>query len=139
VLDQPIELSVEDLDGSPSLRKLCILLVAQEERWLSAAGEGPEPDYRPDAEMAQVAARHLRAGQRFRSFVERVTAEGQLDDTVVDTFCDPPQEYTYGGIIAHVLTFAAHRRTVAIGALHSAGITELDSGDPRVWVVENAA
>jgi AraC family transcriptional regulator len=65
--------------------------------------------------------------------------DGQLDDTVVDTLCDPPQEYTYGGIIAHVLTFAAHRRMVAIGALHSAGVIDLGIGDPRLWVAENAA
>ena len=139
VLDRPIELTVQDLDDAPSLRMLCVLLVAQEERWLSVAGEGPEPDYGADADMDEIAARHRRSGQRFRSFVQRVTRDGQLDDTVVDTLCDPPQEYTYGGIIAHVLTFAAHRRTVAVGALTSAGVTELGIGDPRLWVAENAA
>ena len=134
VLDRPVELSVEGIDDNPSLRELCVLLVAQEERWLSVAGEGPAPDYGSDADLAEVAARHRAAGERFRSFVARVTADGGLEDTVVDTLCDPPQEYTYGGIIAHVITFAAHRRTMAVGALASAGVTDLGSGDPRLWV-----
>ena len=52
--------------------------------------------------------------------------------------CDPPEVFTYGGMLAHVLTFAAHRRTLAIGALHSAGITDLGAGDPMRWVAEAA-
>lgn len=134
VLDRPVELSVEGIDDSPSLRELCVLLVAQEERWLAVAGEGPTPDYAPDADLAEVAARHRLAGERFRSFVARVTAEGRLEDTVVDTLCDPPEEFTFGGIIAHVITFAAHRRSLAVGALASAGVTDLGAGDPCLWV-----
>jgi hypothetical protein len=41
-------------------------------------------------------------------------------------------------MLGHVLTFAAHRRTLAIGALHSAGITDLEAGDPMRWVAEAA-
>jgi hypothetical protein len=37
-----------------------------------------------------------------------------------------------------VLTFAAHRRTLAIGALHSAGIIDLGAGDPMTWVAQAA-
>jgi hypothetical protein len=46
--------------------------------------------------------------------------------------------FTYGGMLAHVLTFAAHRRTLAVGALHSAGITDLGAGDPMRWVADAA-
>lgn len=53
---------------------------------------------------------------------------------MLDTLCDPPQEYTFGGIIAHVLNFAAHRRSLALGALASAGVIDLGNGDPRTWV-----
>jgi hypothetical protein len=44
--------------------------------------------------------------------------------------------YTYGGMIAHVLTFAAYRRTLVVGALDAAGIPELGWGDPMKWVAE---
>ena len=73
-------------------------------------------------------------GARFRPLVGRLIEEGRLDDVVLDTLCDPPQEYTFGGIIAHVLNFAAHRRSLALGALASAGVIDLGNGDPRTWV-----
>ena len=43
------------------------------------------------------------------------------------------------GVIAHILTFAAHRRTLVAGALIDAGITDLGAGDPRLWVAQSAA
>ena len=37
-------------------------------------------------------------------------------------------------MIAHVLTFAAHRRTLVVLALDEAGIKDLGWGDPMKWV-----
>jgi AraC family transcriptional regulator len=37
-------------------------------------------------------------------------------------------------MIAHVLTFAAHGRTLVCGALAKAGIADLGAGDPMQWV-----
>jgi hypothetical protein len=37
-------------------------------------------------------------------------------------------------VLAHVLTFSAARRTIAIGVLDSAGISDLGSGDPARFV-----
>lgn len=45
---------------------------------------------------------------------------------------ESPQFFTYGGMIAHVLTYAAYRRTLVVGALSSAGITDLED-DPLAW------
>jgi hypothetical protein len=55
---------------------------------------------------------------------------GRGPDKCIDAICDPRETLTYGGVLAHVLTFAAVRRTMAIGALESAGITDLGAGDP---------
>ena len=44
--------------------------------------------------------------------------------------------FSYGGVVAHVLTFAAYRRTLVCGALWDEGITDLGNGDPRLWVAE---
>ena len=66
----------------------------------------------------------------------RIVEEGRLDETFVDTHCDPPQVFSYGGVVAHVLTFAAYRRTLVCGALWDEGITDLGNGDPRLWVAE---
>ena len=64
--------------------------------------------------------------------------EDRLEETFIDTTCDPPAVFTYGGVVAHVLTFAAHRRTLVCGALIDAGITDLGDGDPRLWVAQPA-
>ena len=50
--------------------------------------------------------------------------------------CEPPEVFTYGGTIAHVLTFAKHRRTLVAGALVDAGISDLGAGDSIRWVAE---
>lgn len=63
----------------------------------------------------------------------------RLDDTFVDATCEPPEVFTYGGMIAHVLTFAAHRRTLVCGALYSFGITDLEAADPLRWVEQPAS
>jgi hypothetical protein len=41
-------------------------------------------------------------------------------------------------MIAHVLTFAAHNRTLAALALKKAGIGDLGWGDPMKWVAAPA-
>ena len=78
-------------------------------------------------------------GPQYLGLVREVTAQGRLDDTFVDALCEPAQVFTYGGMIAHVLTFAAHRRTLVAGALIDAGITDLGAGDPRLWVAETGS
>ena len=48
----------------------------------------------------------------------------------------PAGRVTYGGMIAHVLTFAAHNRTLVVLALKKAGIEDLGWGDPMSAVAE---
>ena len=61
------------------------------------------------------------------------------DTAFVDAICEPPETFTFGGMVAHVLTFSAHRRTLLVGALHDLGITDLGSGDPINWERRGAA
>jgi hypothetical protein len=78
------------------------------------------------------------AGPAFLGRAREVIDGNRLDETFVDAICDPPEVFTYGGMLGHVLTFAAHRRTLAVGALYSAGITDLEAGDPMRWVADAA-
>jgi hypothetical protein len=89
--------------------------------------------------VSQLRAKLAEAGPAFVAQVHAIVGEGRLDETFVDAVCDPPEVFTYGGMIAHVLTFAAHRRTLVCGALADAGITDLGAGDPMRWVAEPAA
>jgi AraC family transcriptional regulator len=136
-LDEPITVSVEGVDDDPTLRSLLSRLVGQMDMW-NAAMENRAYDFdvERDESLRSIRARLDSAGPDFLARAHEVIDESRLDETFVDATCDPPRVFTYGGMLAHVLTFAAHRRTLAIGALHSAGITDLGAGDPMRWVAE---
>ena len=77
-------------------------------------------------------------GPTYLAHVRDVVADDRLDDTFVDALCEPAEVFTYGGMIAHVLTFAAHRRTLVALAFARHGVDELGWGDPMVWVAQPA-
>jgi AraC-like DNA-binding protein len=138
-LDAPIELSVEDLDADPTLRSLLSRLVGQLAMWDAAVHARPyDFELETGESLTSMRARLAEAGPAFLSAVRTIVDEGRLDETFVDAICDPPEVFTYGGMIAHVLTFAAHRRTLVCGALIEAGVTDLGAGDPMRWVAEPA-
>ncbi len=138
-LDAPIELSVEGVDDDPTLRSLLSRLVGQMDMW-NAAMDSRAYDFEVERgeSIESIRARLRDAGPVFLDRALEVIDGSRLDETFVDAICEPPEVFTYGGMIAHVLTFAAHRRTLAIGALHSVGITDLGAGDPMRWVAEAA-
>jgi AraC family transcriptional regulator len=138
-LDAPIELSVEGVDDDPTLRSLLSRLVGQMDMW-NAAMDSRVYDFEVERgeSIESIRARLRDAGPVFLDRAREVIDGSRLDETFVDAICEPPEVFTYGGMIAHVLTFAAHRRTLAIGALHSVGITDLGAGDPMRWVAEAA-
>ena len=63
-------------------------------------------------------------------------AEGRLADTVIDALCDPPESFQLYGIVAHVLTYSAHRRELARTMLARHGI-RARCGDPLDWMRGN--
>jgi len=130
-LDRPIELSVESIDERPtSLRTQTDKLVYQLEMWVTAVEGGTAMPPRGDTTSDGLRRRLDTVAPRFRELVVEPVREGRGDETFVDAVCDPPETFSYGGIVAHVLTFSAVRRTIAIGALETAGIGDLGSGDP---------
>ena len=139
VLDAPVEISVEGLDDDPTLRSLLSRLVGQLAMWDAAVDDRPyDFEVEQGEAVAGMRARLAEAGPAFLTQVRTIVDEGRLDETFVDAICDPPEVFTYGGMIAHVLTFAAHRRTLVCGALIDAGVTDLGAGDPMRWVAEPA-
>jgi AraC-like DNA-binding protein len=139
-LDKPIVISVEGIDDEPTVRSLLSRLVGQLGMW-NAAMASRDYDWSVEQhETVDSMRRRLTIeGPAYLEHVRSVVAEGRLDETFVDALCEPAEVFTYGGVIAHVLTFAAHRRTLVAGALIDAGITDLGAGDPRLWVAEAAA
>jgi AraC family transcriptional regulator len=138
-LDKRIELSVEDIDEDQTIRSLLSRLIGQMDMWNNAIHDRRyDGDVEKHESIDSMRARLPRVGAAFLAEVRRVTSEGRLDETFVDAQCEPAEIFTYGGLIAHVLTFAAHRRVLVLGALESAGISDLGAGDPRKWVAEAA-
>ncbi len=133
-LDAPIELSVESIDADMTLRGTMDRLVGQLEMWVTSLEGGTEMPQPTDRSPAGMRTRLAAAGPKFQELVLDPVAAGRGGDTFIDAMCDPPRTFSYAGVLAHVLTFAAFRRTIAIGALESAGIGDLGSGDPMQYV-----
>jgi AraC family transcriptional regulator len=133
-LDTPIDLSVESIGASMTLRGTVDRLVGQLEMWVTSLEGGDEMPHPADSDTASMRSRLAIAGPKFRELVLGPITAGKGDDIFLDAMCDPPRTFSYAGVLAHVLTFAAFRRTIAIGALESAGVDDLGAGDPMHYV-----
>jgi AraC-like DNA-binding protein len=134
-LDATLGTGIED--DLPSMRSLLSRLIGQMDMWNCALAMR-DYDWSQESREAIDAMRSRLAevAPLFVAHVREVAEQGRLDETFVDALCEPAEVYTYGGMIAHVLTFAAYRRTLVVGALDAAGIPELGWGDPMKWVAE---
>ncbi len=134
-LDTEIVISVPLVDDEPTVRRLLSRLVGQMHMWNEViALRGYDFAIERHEPITSIRGRLDEQGPVFADHVSQVIAEGRLDETFVFADATPPKIFTYGGLIAHVITFAAHRRTLVVGALTSFGIDDLDHGDPREWV-----
>ena len=132
-LDDRIGLDVDD--DVQSIRSLLSRLVGQLGMWNAAIGQYDYDWSVEDHEsVLSLRARLAVDGPKYLAEVRRVVAAEELDETFIDALCDPAEVFTYGGMIAHVLTFAAHRRTLVALALDKAGVGDLGWGDPMRWV-----
>ena len=136
-LDRPIVLSVDDEEQT--IRSLLSRLIGQMGMW-NAALASRDYDWSVEDHEGIESMRERLAGEgpTYLSHVRDVCEQGRLDDTFVDALCEPAEVFTYGGMSAHVLTFAAHRRTLVVLALDAAGIQDLGWGDPMRWVAATA-
>jgi AraC family transcriptional regulator len=135
-LDQPIVLDVDPNDGVPqSIRSLLSRLIGQMGMW-NAALATRDYDWSVEQHESLTSMRERLAveGPTYLAHVRDVVADDRLDDTFVDALCEPAEVFTYGGMIAHVLTFAAHRRTLVVLAFGRHGVEDLGWGDPMGWV-----
>jgi AraC family transcriptional regulator len=118
------------LEGEePDAARMAQRLVATLEIWTAAiAGEpydGPPP--------GTLLERLERAGRRFTRLTRAIRDRGAWDEGFVDALCEPPQSFTYGGVLAHVLQFGAIRREMLASVLTELGAPPGPAGDPIVW------
>lgn len=136
-LDQAIEVDVDD--DPQTIRSLLSRLIGQMGMW-NAAMADRDYDWSVEEHESLSSMRErlaVEAPTYLRHVTDVVTGD-RLDETFVDALCEPAQVFTYGGMIAHVLTFAAHRRTLVALAFKTHGVDELGWGDPMMWVAQPA-
>lgn len=112
----------------PSAALMAERLVATLEVWVAAILGEPTPE-----PAAGPLVRLDRAGRAFSAIARRVRDEGAWDDAFVDALCEPPQAFTLGGVLSHVLTYGAIRREMLASVLRELGATVPSSGDPIEW------
>jgi AraC-like DNA-binding protein len=101
-------------------------LVFTLEVWVAAmAGEAfPEP-----GGTRSLLERLDRAAPAFERIARSIRDRGAYDDAFVDALCEPPQSFTYGGVLAHVAHYGSIRTHALAGVLAELGAT-VSSGDP---------
>lgn len=116
-------------DPAPEVVALLGELVGGKEVWLAAI-EGADQPAPPGDDVAVLLERHDVVAPRWLAMVRDVDRRGGWDDRLVDALCEPPESFVLGSVLAHVLTYAAHRRLEARRLLGSAW----PDGDPIMWL-----
>lgn len=115
-------------------------LVWNKEVWLATiAGHDLPPRSATQPEFVDadgLTAHHADIAKRWRAMISEYSAAGRLGDTVIDALCDPPESFQLYGIVAHVLTYSAHRRELARRMLAGHGV-QTRNGDPLDWMRGN--
>jgi AraC family transcriptional regulator len=140
-LDRPLKnpVRVFPWDGpDQSLRQILDRMVLTKEVWAAALTGGsmplmekaPPEDRTPSAMLARLE----KADAAFNGVLTDVRNRSAWEDTFVDALCEPPETFTFGGMFAHVITFNAYRRLVAIDALRGMGVKVEGFGCPTEYM-----
>jgi AraC-like DNA-binding protein/uncharacterized damage-inducible protein DinB len=136
-LDRPLKAVVEILpwrETTKTLRQLLENIIFTKEVWAAAlaGAELPHLHGSPPSERSpeRMLARLEKVDASLQQIFSAVKQRGGWDDTFVDALCDPPETFTFGGVFAHIMTFNAHRRLMALDALRQLGVKTEGFGDP---------
>ena len=132
-LDEPVTVNPPTAafaEDSPTIRSMLNRLVFTKEMW-SAAISGRTFVEATDTSLAGMRERLVRAGSEFATLVQDVARRNAWDTAFVDATCDPPESFTFGGAVSHVLGWDSHRRQIVAAALRKRGLKV--SADPIAW------
>jgi AraC family transcriptional regulator len=113
----------------PSAAQMAERLVFTLEVWNAAITGAPVPD-RAGGDLLR---RFDRAAREFARVAKAIRDRGAWDDAFVDALCEPPQSFTYGGVVSHILSYGAVRREMLASVLAELGAAVPSSGDPIEW------
>jgi hypothetical protein len=139
-LDRPLSAAVEILPWRESLGTLRGILeniVFTKEVWTAAMAGRDMANINgtPASERTPTAMRTRlkKVDDELHRIFTNVDKSGAWDDTFVDALCEPAEMFTFGGVFAHIMTFNAHRRLMALDALRRLGVNAEGFGDPMEY------
>jgi AraC family transcriptional regulator len=142
-LDRPLKnpVKVFPWDGpDQSLRQILDRMVQTKEAWAAAlTGGNWSPTDDADRTPSAMQERLDSADAKFHGVLTEVRNRSAWEDTFVDALCEPPETFTFGGMFAHVITFNAHRRMLAMDALRSLGAKVEGFGCPSEYLASLAS
>jgi AraC-like DNA-binding protein/uncharacterized damage-inducible protein DinB len=138
-LDQPLPTVVELLpwrESNHTLRQLLENIVFTKEVWTAAlSGANMDVNVPPESQRSPKAMlqRLEKTDAELHRILGDVRNRSAWDDTFVDALCQPAETFTFGGVFAHIMTFNAHRRLMALDALRQLGVQTEGFGDPMEY------
>ena len=132
-LDAPLPSISKPLcwEEANSLRDLLHQMILAKEVWVAAVEKQGFPA-EGDRSVEAIISRAEVACPMFDGLVRRVRDANEWDTKFVDELCEQPVPFTFGGMIAHVLTFGIYRRQLAIETMKRLGV-DVGFGDPLGW------
>ncbi|WP_213005906.1 helix-turn-helix domain-containing protein [Paractinoplanes toevensis] len=125
---------VLDWDGvEESIGDVLHHLVRTKETWLASIDGRDTPADPARPAVAELAERHETAGAAWLAMVRDLDARGAWGDRLIDALCEPPESFVMSSVVAHVLTYSAHRRQLVRHMLRAAG-HPVGPGDPIMWL-----
>jgi AraC family transcriptional regulator len=138
-LDQPLPTVIELLpwrESNKTLRQLLENIIFTKEVWTAAlSGANMDMSGSPKSQRSPQAMlqRLEKADADLHRILSDVRNRSAWDDTFVDALCEPAETFTFGGVFAHIMTFNAHRRLMALDALRQLGVQTEGFGDPMEY------
>jgi AraC family transcriptional regulator len=136
-LDRPLNTVVEILpwrEATKTLRQLLENIIFTKEVWAAALAGHDLPHIKGSSASqrtpAAMLARLDKTDAELHHIFHDVGTRGAWDESFVDALCEPPETFTFGGVFAHIMTFNAHRRLMALDALRRLGVKAEGFGCP---------
>ncbi len=138
LLELCLPLSDAELDrefdaGWRSLRATFEHMLFNIETWTDLMLARPVRNIKGPNSIADLLARLEESYSEFAALARRVEAEGRLDHKWTDVLDDPPQQKSFGGAIAHVITHNMHHRAELQHMLHRLPLANVPEGDLMGW------
>ncbi len=138
-LDRPLSTVIELLpwrESNKTLRQLLENIIFTKEVWTAAlSGADMDMNGPPTSQRSPQAMRERleKTDAELHRILSDVRNRSAWDDTFVDGLCEPAETFTFGGVFAHIMTFNAHRRLMALDALRQLGVQTEGFGDPMEY------